>query len=87
MEWLAMVSCAYGLKGRWITMLQDFNFKIIHWLRSKHSNVDALNRNLVSNAEFHEDFFKEIQDIKLLQEMGISTWIGRSLNGMELSSS
>jgi hypothetical protein len=24
-------------------MLQDFTFKILHWLGSKHSNVDALN--------------------------------------------
>ncbi len=66
-----MVSYAYGQKGHWIDMLQDFNFKILHWPRSKHSNVDALNCNLIGNAKFHEDFSKEIQDIKLLQEMGI----------------
>ncbi len=43
LEWLAIVLDAYGWKGRWINMLQDFTFKILHWLGSKHSNVDALN--------------------------------------------
>jgi hypothetical protein len=71
LEWLAMVSYSYGQKGHWIDMLQDFNFKIIHWPRSKHSNVDAFNHNLVGNVEFHEDFSEEIQDISFLQEMGI----------------
>lgn len=61
-----MVFYAYGQRGRWIDMLQDFNFKIIHWPRFKHSN-----HNLVGNAKFHEDISKEIQDNRLLQEMGI----------------
>ncbi len=30
LEWLAMVSDAHGKKGRWIDMLQDFSFKILH---------------------------------------------------------
>jgi hypothetical protein len=30
LEWLATVSDAYGRRGHWIDMLQDFSFKIIH---------------------------------------------------------
>jgi hypothetical protein len=30
LEWLATVSYAYGRRGRWIDMLQDFSFKIQH---------------------------------------------------------
>ncbi len=30
LEWLAIVSDAQGKKGRWIDMLQDFGFKILH---------------------------------------------------------
>jgi hypothetical protein len=42
LEWLAIVSDAYGRRGRWITMLRDFQFKIIHQVGSKHLNVDVL---------------------------------------------
>jgi hypothetical protein len=35
LEWLAMVLDAHGQRGRWINMLQDFNFKILHQFRSK----------------------------------------------------
>jgi hypothetical protein len=30
LEWLATVSDAHGRRGRWVSMLQDFSFKIIH---------------------------------------------------------
>jgi hypothetical protein len=30
LEWLATVSNAHGRRGRWIDMLQDFSFKIVH---------------------------------------------------------
>ncbi len=30
LEWLATMSDAYGRRGRWIDMLQDFSFKIQH---------------------------------------------------------
>ncbi len=30
LEWLATVSDAHGRRGRWIDMLQDFSFKIVH---------------------------------------------------------
>jgi hypothetical protein len=66
LEWLATMLDAYGRRGRWIDMLQDFNFKILHRLGSKHSNVDALSRNLVGGTKKDEDFFEEIQDVKLL---------------------
>ncbi len=77
LEWLAIVLDAYGWKGRWINMLQDFNFKILHRLGSKHSNVDALNQNPMGSAKFDEEFKEEIQDIRLIREMGVQTWIGR----------
>jgi hypothetical protein len=47
-------------------MLQDFNFKILHRPGSKHSNVDALNKNHVGGAKKHEDFYEEIQNVILL---------------------
>ncbi len=55
LEWLATVSYAYGWKRHWINMLQHFNFKILHLLGSKHSSVDALNRNPMGNAKSNED--------------------------------
>jgi hypothetical protein len=30
LEWLATMSDAHGRRGRWVDMLQDFSFKIIH---------------------------------------------------------
>jgi hypothetical protein len=53
-------SNAYRQMGRWISMLQDFHFKIIHRERIKHANVDALNRNLIGKYEVNEDFGSEI---------------------------
>jgi hypothetical protein len=44
-EWLAIVFEAYERRGRWISMLQDFHFKIVHRVGSKHANVDALRKN------------------------------------------
>jgi hypothetical protein len=63
MEWLATVSDAHGRRGRWVDMLQDFSFKIIHQPRLRHTNVDALSRNLVGLATDDDDFRGEIQDI------------------------
>jgi hypothetical protein len=67
LEWLMINFYAYGRKGRWINTLQDFSFKIVHRARSKHTNVDALNRNLVNVIEADEDLVDEIQDYKMLQ--------------------
>jgi hypothetical protein len=47
LEWLATISDAYGWRGRWISMRQDFHFKIIHRVGDKHANVDALSKNPV----------------------------------------
>jgi hypothetical protein len=41
LEWLTTMSNANGRWGKSISMLQDFHFKIVHRLGSKHSNVDA----------------------------------------------
>ncbi len=30
LEWLATMSNAHGRRGRWVNMLQDFSFKIVH---------------------------------------------------------
>jgi len=57
------VSDAHGRKGRWIDMLQDFYFKIIHRPGLRHTNVDALSRNPVGPATDDDDFNEEIQDI------------------------
>jgi hypothetical protein len=42
LEWLAIVSDAHGRRGRWIDMLQDFSFKIVHRPGMRHANADAL---------------------------------------------
>ncbi len=61
LEWLATVSDAHGRRGRWIGLLQDFSFKIIHRPGLKHANVDALSRNPVGLAA-DDDFGDGIQD-------------------------
>jgi hypothetical protein len=72
-EWLATVSNAHGRRGRWIDMLQDFSFKILHRPGLKHTNVDALSRNLVGQATDDDDFSEEIQDIGTMQDDSIET--------------
>ncbi len=61
-EWLAIVSDAHGRRGRWIDLLHDHNFKIVHRPRVRHANADALSRNPVGQAMDDEDFHQEIQD-------------------------
>jgi hypothetical protein len=62
LEWLATVSDAHGRRGRWIDMLQDFSFKIVHRPGMRHANADALSRNPVGQAVDDDDFYQEIQD-------------------------
>jgi hypothetical protein len=67
LEWLATVSDAHGRRGRWIDMLQDFDFKIVHRAGLKHANADALSRNPVEQAADDEDFREEIPDDPVTQ--------------------
>jgi hypothetical protein len=60
LEWLATVSDAHGRRGRWIDMLQDFSFKILHRPGLKYTNVDALSKNPVGQATDDDDFSEEI---------------------------
>jgi len=60
LKWLVKVSDKYGRRGRWINMLQDFSFDIIHHVGSKHGNAYALNRNPIGNVDENKDFQKEI---------------------------
>jgi hypothetical protein len=62
LEWLATVSDAHGRRGRWVGLLQDFSFKIMHRPGLKHANVDALSRNPVGLADDDDDFGEGIQD-------------------------
>jgi len=62
LEWLAIVSDANGRRGRWVDMLQDFSFKIIHRPGLRHINVNALSKNPVGSAADDDDFSEEIQD-------------------------
>jgi hypothetical protein len=39
--------------------------------------VDALSCNPVGDVEFDENFSEEIQNIGMLQELGVQTWLGR----------
>ncbi len=66
LEWLTIVSNAHGRRGRWVDMLQDFSFKIIHRPGLRHMNVDALSRNPVGPATDDDDFSEEIQDIGII---------------------
>jgi hypothetical protein len=63
LEWLATVLDAHGRRGRWVDMLQDFSFKIIHRLGLRHTNVDVLSRNPLGPVADDDDFSEEIQDI------------------------
>jgi hypothetical protein len=60
LEWLATISDAHGRRGRWIDMLQDFSFKIVHRPGLKHANADALSRNPVGQAADDDNFSREI---------------------------
>jgi hypothetical protein len=42
LEWLVTVSDANGRRGKWIDLLQDYSFKIVHRPGARHANVDAL---------------------------------------------
>jgi hypothetical protein len=44
----------------WINTLQDFNFKIVHKARFRHTNVDELSRNLIDVIEANEYLIDEI---------------------------
>jgi hypothetical protein len=62
LEWLATISDTHGRRGRWVGMLQDFSFKIVHRPGLRHMNADTLSRNPVGLAEEDEDFGEEIRD-------------------------
>jgi hypothetical protein len=84
LEWLATVSNAHGRRGRWIDLLQDYSFKIVHRPGMRHANVDALSRNPVGQALDDEDFHQEIQDDPHMQhgvpeadEKVLAVWYGQ----------
>jgi len=61
LEWLATILDAYGRRGKWINMLQDFNFQIVHHLGSMHTNADILSKNPMEGVN-DDDFQSEIED-------------------------
>jgi hypothetical protein len=67
LEWLATVSDANGKRGRWIDMLQDLSFKILHRPGLRHGNIDALSRNPVGQATDDDNFSEEIRDMGTVQ--------------------
>jgi len=78
------VSDAHGRRGRWIDLLQDYSFKIVHRPGMRHANVDALSRNPVGQALDDEDFYQEIQDDPRMQhgvleahEKVLAVWYGQ----------
>jgi hypothetical protein len=64
LEWLVIIFDPFGRKGKWISMLQDFNFKIVLIVRARHANVNALSRNPVASHDEAKDFVVEIEDEK-----------------------
>jgi hypothetical protein len=61
LKWLRFILDANRQRGSWISMLQDFHFKIIHKLGNKHAYVDALNYNPICTSN-EEDFQAKILD-------------------------
>jgi len=57
LECLATMLDAFR-RRRWINMVHDFNFKIMHHARSKRTNVNALSKNPIGYANEDEDFQK-----------------------------
>jgi len=79
LEWLAIVSNPFGRRGRWISMLQNFNFKIVHRVGARHANADALSHNPVGSHDEDEDFVVEIQDEKKNVDVA-QVWKSTTLN-------
>jgi hypothetical protein len=61
---LEIVLDVHGRRGRWIDMLQEFSFKILHRLRFRHINVDALSGDPVGPTMGDDDVSEKIQDWK-----------------------
>jgi hypothetical protein len=83
LEWLAIVSNAYGKKGRSIAMLQDFQFKIIHRARNIHLNVEALSQNCIGFPEEDEDFGSDALEQE--EQPGITPLLARNNAANETS--
>jgi hypothetical protein len=64
LKWLGIVSNPFSRRGKWISMLRNFNFKIVHKVRIRHANVNAMNCNPIDSHDENEDFGMEIQDEK-----------------------
>lgn len=64
LEWLANVLNAYGQRGRWIVMLQDFKLKFVHCSSNRHLNVHALNKTFVKFSKDDEDFGSNVMESK-----------------------
>ncbi len=64
LKWLVIVSDPFDRRGKWISMFQDFNFKIIHRAGARHANDDVLSHNLVGSHDGDEDFGVEIRKEK-----------------------
>jgi len=61
---------------RWIDMLQNFNFNIVHKPSLRHSNVDTLSGNLVGEVMDDDNFSEEIQGLKTIQTKQQQEWFG-----------
>jgi hypothetical protein len=64
LEWLITIFDPFGKRGRWISMFQDFNFKIVHKIGVRHANADALSCNPIDSHDEDENFGMEVHDEK-----------------------
>ncbi len=48
----------------WLSMFQDFNFKIVHRVIIRHVNANGLSHNPINTHDEDDDFGVEIQDEK-----------------------
>jgi hypothetical protein len=79
LECLATMLDAYRKRRKWINMVHDFNFKIMHRARSKRTNVNALSKILVGYVNEDGNFEKEIQDCEWMQHVHKeedTCWVG-----------
>jgi len=69
LKWLVTLSDAHGRRGRWVGMLQDFNFKIVHQPGLRHTNVDALSRNQLDQLQMMMILVKRSRALQTLKLM------------------
>jgi hypothetical protein len=77
LEWLATMSCVYGIWDRWIdTLCRTLISR--SYIKQKPNMAMYMCLIIPFNVTIEdENFVNEIQDMRMLKEMGIQSWIRR----------